>query len=262
MPPVVRVEGSTVRIITLDRPASRNALDGQLLKAVVSEVRQASANSQVRALVLTGAGSAFSAGGDLRLIRQMQEDRDVRRAVLDDSRSLFRVMLDLDIPVVAAVNGPAVGAGCTLALMCDVVLMAEDTYLADPHVGVGLVPGDGGAVLWPLLAGLPAARAYLLTGDRIPAGEAHRLGLVHRTVPRERVVSDAIQFAERLAGLPVYAVKATKRALNLHVATAAAAVFEYAHAAEDRSFDTVEHRAATDGLTRPPRKSDQVRDDE
>ena len=261
MPPEIRVEGSTVRIITLDRPASRNALDGQLLKSVLSAVRHLSANSEVRALVLTGAGSAFSAGGDLRLIRQMQEDEALRRAVLDDSRSLFRVMLDLDIPVVAAVNGPAVGAGCTLALMCDVVLIAEDTYLADPHVGVGLVPGDGGAVLWPLLAGLPAARAYLLTGDRIPAGEAYRIGLVHRTVPRERVVSDAIQFAERLASLPVYAVKATKRALNLHVAAAAAAVFEYAHAAEERSFDTVEHRAATDGTAAPSRRTDRPPND-
>lgn len=251
--PVVRVEGSAVRTLTLDRPASRNALDGPLLEAVLCALRDASANREVRALVLTGAGPAFSAGGDFGLIRRMRDDSEVRRLVLDGSRSLFRFMLDLDIPVVAAVNGPAVGAGCTLALLCDVVVMAESAYLADPHVGVGLVPGDGGAVLWPLLAGLPAARAYLLTGDRMSASEAHRIGLVHRTVSAERVMGEALALANRLAGLPEYAVRATKRALNLHVAAAAASTFEYALALEDRSFDFVEHRMVTDAPGGPAR---------
>jgi enoyl-CoA hydratase len=244
-PPVVRAEGSPIRVITLNRPESRNALDAELHEAVLIALRSASADPEVRAIVVTGEGRAFSGGGDFGLIRAMQEDPVVRRATFETARSLFRTVVDLDVPVVAAVNGPAVGAGCSLALMADVVFMAESTYLTDPRAAIGLVSGDGGAVLWPLLAGLPAARAYLLTGDRITAPEAHRLGLVYRVLPVEQVVTEAMNFAERLAALPAASVRATKRALNLHVNAAAAAVFEFAIAAEERSLDDPEHRALT-----------------
>jgi enoyl-CoA hydratase len=130
-------------------------------------------------------------------------------------------------------------------LLCDVIFIAEDAYLADPHLRVGLVPGDGGVVLWPLLAGLPAARAYLLTGDRVPAAAAHRLGLVHRVVPAGALLAEAHRFAERVAALPAAAVRDTKRALNLHLIHAAATTFEVASEAEARSFDRVEHRRLT-----------------
>ena len=185
---ILRSEGSRVRVLTLNRPASRNALDGPLHAAMLSAVRTVADEPEVRAVVLTGAGDAFSAGGDFGLIEQMQEDADLRRATLNRGRTLFWSLVALEIPVIAAVNGPAVGAGATLALLCDIVLMAEQAYLAEPRVSIGLVPGDGGAILWPLLAGVPAARAYLLTGDRMPAAEAHRLGLVHRVVERDALL--------------------------------------------------------------------------
>ena len=121
--------------------------------------------------------------------------------------------------------------------------MAEQAYLAEPRVGIGLVPGDGGAILWPLLAGVPAARAYLLTGDRMPAAEAHRLGLVHRVVERGALLDEAMALADRLAGLSPHAVAATKRALTLQVESAALAAFEFAIDAESQSFDTPELRA-------------------
>jgi enoyl-CoA hydratase len=249
--PVLRVEGSQVRVVTLNRPSQRNALDGELHTALVDEVRSIRQSPEVRAVVITGAGPAFSAGGDLDLIEAMQADPAARRASLDTGRQLFREMTDLDVPVVAAVNGPAVGAGCTLALLADVVFIADDTYLADPHVGVGLVPGDGGAVVWPLLTGLSTARAYLLTGDRIPAVAACRLGLVHQAVPAGELLDTAIAYARRLADLPAFAVQQTKRILNLHVAAAASTILEAGLDAEDRSFDSSDHRAALASLRAP-----------
>jgi enoyl-CoA hydratase len=243
--PVVLSEGSPLRTITLNRPERRNALDRELHVAMLEAIRSAAAERDVRAILLTGAGAAFSAGGDFSLIHEMQDDPDARRRTFETSRALFRAVVDLDIPIVAAVNGPAVGAGCSFALMADVVFMADSTYLADPRVAIGLVSGDGGAVFLPLLAGLPAARAYLLTGDRIPATEAYRLGLVHKILPAEHVVREATQFAQRLVDLPAPAVRATKRALNLHVSLAAAAVFEFSLAAEEQSLGSPEHRALT-----------------
>jgi len=239
---VLRSEGSPVRILTLNRPANRNALDGDLHAAVLSAVRSIASEPEIRAVVVTGAGDTFSAGGDFELIKHMQEDVELRRLTLDRSRSLFKCLLDLDVPVIAAVNGPAVGAGATLALLCDIVLMADDTYLAEPRVSIGLVPGDGGAILWPMLAGMPAARAYLLTGDRMSAQEAHRLGLIHRLLPADSVVTEAVSLAERLAELPPYSVRATKQALNHHVHAMASAAFDFALNAEEQSFDTPELR--------------------
>jgi len=237
---VLRCEGTDVRVLTLNRPESRNALDGDLHEALLSEVRSIASDTEVRAVVITGAGAAFSAGGDFGLIQRMQEDVDLRRATLDTSRSLFWGLLELDIPVIAAVNGPAVGAGATLALLCDILLMTENAYLAEPRIGIGLVPGDGGAILWPVLAGVPAARAYLLTGDRMPASEAYRLGLIHRVVAENTIVADARALADQLAVLPRHSVSSTKRALNLQVAKAARTAFELALRAEDQSFDTPE----------------------
>jgi enoyl-CoA hydratase len=240
---ILRSEGSRIRVLTLNRPASRNALDGPLHAAMLSAVRTVADEPEVRALVVTGAGDAFSAGGDFGLIEAMQRDTDLREATLNRSRALFWSLVSLEIPVIAAVNGPAVGAGATLALLCDIVLMAEQAYLAEPRVSLGLVPGDGSAIVWPLVAGIPAARAYLLTGDRMPAEEAHRLGLVHRVVGRNALLAEAMALADRLAGLSPHAVRTTKRALTLQVESAALAGFELAIEAESQSFDTPELRA-------------------
>jgi enoyl-CoA hydratase len=143
----IRVEGGQVRTITLDRPATRNAIDDHLHLALAAAVRAADAHADVGAVVITGAGTAFSAGGDLEHMRVMQRDLDARDRTLAAGRALFELMTSITVPVVAAVNGPAVGAGCTLALLCDVAIMADHAHLADPHVNVGLVPGDGGAAL-------------------------------------------------------------------------------------------------------------------
>jgi enoyl-CoA hydratase/carnithine racemase len=245
----IAVSGRTVRTVELCRPDSRNALDAQLYAALADALDAIAADPQVRAVIVTGRGRAFSAGGDFELIRAMQGNRRLRDQTLELARRLFDRFITLEVPVIGAVNGPAVGAGCTLAMLCDVVVMAEDAYLADPHVEIGLVPGDGGTVLWPLLAGLPAARAYLLTGDRLSATEAHRLGLVHDVVPLDRLEGAARSFADKIAARPSFAVRETKRVLNLHLANAALISFDAALGAESRSFDSDEHH---DRTTRGP----------
>jgi enoyl-CoA hydratase len=239
------MSGDTVRTIALCRPDTLNALDDVLHSALADAFEAIAADPGVRAVILTGSGSAFSAGGDRAHIRAMQVDREQRNRTLDVARQVFQQFVTLDIPVIAAVNGPAVGAGCTLALLCDVVIMAEDSYLVDPHVSIGLVPGDGGTVLWPLLGGLPAARAYLLTGDRVSAVEAHRLGLVHQVVSGDALLEEARGFADKIATRPAFAVRETKRALNLHLGKAAEISFDAAIEAEARSFDSPEHRDLT-----------------
>jgi enoyl-CoA hydratase/carnithine racemase len=237
---VLRSEGTRIRTLTLNRPTARNALDEALHTALLSAVRSVAADPDVRAVVITGTGPAFSAGGDFGFIEEMQEDADLRQATLSRGRSLFWSLIALEIPVIAAVNGPAVGAGATLALLSDIVLMAQHAYLAEPRVNIGLVPGDGGAIVWPLLAGVPAARAYLFTGDHLPAEEAYRLGLVHRVVDGDSLLAEAMELADRLAGLSAHSVRATKRALNLALESAALAGFELALEAESQSFDTPE----------------------
>ena len=250
-PVVVTGVDTALWTITLNRPDRRNSIDEEMQTAVLSTIQSAMADPAVRAILLTGSGAAFSAGGDFGLIQRMQDDPGVRRSILDRSRSLFGALRDLHVPIVAAVNGPAIGAGCTLALLCDIVIMAEGASLGDPRVAIGLAPGDGAAVLWPLLGGLPAARSFLLTGDRLSAQEAYRIGLISQIVSADDLLEAATTTAERLASLPPAAVQATKRALNRYLAAAETPVFELALAAESTSLDTAEHREAVRRLTAP-----------
>ncbi len=195
-------------------------------------------------MVITGAGRAFSAGGDLNQIVALQRDPVTRGVVLDQARRLVSEVMDFRLPVIAAVNGPAVGLGCTVAACTDVVLIADTAFMADPHVSVGLTAGDGGAAVWPLIMGMLRAKEYLLTGDPISAEQAVAYGLANRVVPAGSLMTEALALAARLAAQPPQAVQSTKRALNMHLKRAISGVLEYALAEENLSFDTPEHRAA------------------
>jgi enoyl-CoA hydratase/carnithine racemase len=146
------------------------------------------------------------------------------------------------------VNGPAVGLGCSLALLSDLVLIADDAYVADPHVQVGLVAGDGGALVLPLLVGATRAKELLFLGDRVSAEEAVRLGIANRVVPKDKLLDEAMDLAGRLAALPAQALRGTKRAVNLHLEQAMAAVLEPALLAERDSMHDPDHIAAVEEI--------------
>jgi enoyl-CoA hydratase len=241
-------ERGAVRVVTMNRPQARNATDARLHAALVSVWDHLAADAAARAVVLTGAGRAFSAGGDIGHLADLWGDPARRRAELDDAGRLLTGMVDFPLPVVAAVNGPAVGLGCNLALCCDIVLIAESAYLADPHVSLGLTAADGGAPLWPLLTGMLRAKEYLFTGERLPAARAVEFGLANRVVADADLMDQALTLAATLAGQPPQAVQSTKRALNMHLTRAIAGVLEYALAQEFGSFDTPEHRALVRGF--------------
>jgi enoyl-CoA hydratase len=232
-----------VRVITLNRPESLNAVSASLHEALEHVWRHVASDPEARAVVITGAGRAFSAGGDLNQIVALQRDPVTRGVVLDQARRLVSEVMDFRLPVIAAVNGPAVGLGCTVAACMDVVLIADTAFMADPHVSVGLTAGDGGAAVWPLIMGMLRAKEHLLTGDPISAEQAVAYGLANRVVPAGSLMTEAMALAARLAAQPPQAVQSTKRALNMHLKRAISGVLEYALAEENLSFDTPEHRA-------------------
>lgn len=236
-------EDGPVRIVRLNRPQALNAIDEALHTALTDIWQQLDGDREARAVVITGEGRAFTAGGDMGLLQLMSEDLETRDRVLGESARIMGDMIGFRLPLIAAVNGPAVGLGCSLAMLSDTVFMEESAYLADPHVPVGLVAGDGGAITWPLAMSLLSAKEYILTGDRIPAAEAHRLGLANRVVPDGEGLSSALAFAQRLAELPPQAVQETKKALNVHLQRAAEGLIEFCTSAEHRSFDTPELKA-------------------
>lgn len=226
-----------VRIVVLNRPDALNAADEGLHGALATVWRTLAEDPDVRAIVLSGAGSAFSGGGDLDLLRRMTEDRELRARIMDEATEIVRTMISVPVPIVAAVNGPAVGLGCSLAAMSDLVLMEEQAYFADPHVALGLVAADGGALTWPLLTSLVRAKEHLLLGDRLSAADAVAAGLANRTVPQGTSREAALDLANRLAALPPQAVRETKALLNAALRDAVDRGLAGALAAETASFD-------------------------
>jgi enoyl-CoA hydratase len=249
LPPELQVAAhGSVRVVTLNRPEQLNATNHVLHAGLAALFPQLDADEDARAAVLTGAGRAFSAGGDFTYLDELARDDQLRNTSLLHARQIVTGMVRCRLPIVAAVNGPAVGLGCSLVALSDVVFMAESAHLADPHVLLGLVAADGGPVVWPLLTSLQLAKEYALTGDRITAQRAAVIGLVNHVCPDGVVLEQAMACAHRLASLPKGAVEDTKRILNMQMERAVLAVLDYALAAEDRSFTTPELRANVDRM--------------
>lgn len=243
----VRSDGP-VRIVTLNRPDALNAVNEAMHTALVDVWGQLEADRDAGAVVLTGAGRAFCAGGDMGFIRATSEDPDRARASTDEAARLMRAMLEFPLPVVAAVNGPAVGLGCSLTVLADLVLISDDAHLADPHVPVGLVAGDGGLLL-PFLSSMHLAKEFLFLGGRLSSEEAVRAGLANRRVPGDELAGEAIALAGRLAAMPAPALRDTKRALN-SLMLAAWPTLAMGVTAERASMASPEHRAKVDDLGR------------
>jgi enoyl-CoA hydratase len=227
-----------VMVLTLNNPDMKNAFLDDMHQAMQEVWQHLAADTSVRSAVLTGAGTAFSAGGNIPGFIRDYEDPEHRRNSLRMAERLMYAMAEFPKPLVTAVNGPAVGLGCSVATGGDIVYIADDTFMADTHVSIGLVAGDGGAALWPLLMGLLKAKEYLLTGDRIPAAMCVELGLANHAVPKDDLMPRALEMAHRLAEQPPQAVQGTKAAINLHVRNALTLVAPLALAAESESFTT------------------------
>lgn len=195
-------------------------------------------------IILTGAGRAFSAGGDVEWFKEVENTPRAWDLVQWEAKKIIRDLLDLETPVVAAVNGHATGLGATLALFCDTIFMADTAKIGDPHVRMGIVAGDGGAVIWPWLVGPARAKEYLMTGDLLSAQEAERIGLVNRVVPAAECLQRALEFAHRLAEGPILAVKWMKVSVNKLLKAAVNLVLDASLALEAETFRTEDHREA------------------
>jgi len=243
-----------VRLVEMNRPDQLNSTSEDMHAALAVVWDTIAADPGARSVVLTGRGRAFSAGGNFEVMTRCQREPEFRERQITEARQIVLGMLRCPLPIVAAVNGPAVGLGCSLALLSDLVLIADDAHLGDPHVGVGLVAGDGGALILPLLVGLSRAKELLFLGRPVQAEEAVRLGLATRAVPKAELSGAAMDLARRLAELPAQALQATKRAVNLHLTQALSSVLDDALRAESESMRSAEHIAIVEGIIERSRK--------
>jgi enoyl-CoA hydratase len=240
-------DGDVLRVV-IDRPGdSLNRVDGALHHDLTLLFAQLQRERTARAILLTAAGRAFSAGGDFAWFPELQEPGRLEALRLD-ARQLIWDLLDVPLPIVCAVNGHAMGLGASIALLCDVVLMAESATIGDPHVRVGVVAGDGGTVAWPAAMGPMLAKRYLLTGDAVTSADALRLGLVAEVVADEELDDRAMAFARRLAAGAPLAVQYTKQAVNKLMKAALIESFDEATALEIVTFQSADHQEALAAL--------------
>ena len=203
-----------VLLITLSNPGKLNAADAGMHAELATIFADIHASPEVRAVVVTGDGKAFSAGGDLAWIAEQVGSYERTMQVMREAGDIVRTMIECDTPIISAINGVAVGAGLAVALMADISIIDEAAKLTDGHTRLGVAAGDHSVAIWPLLCGMAKAKYYLLTSDFIDGREAERIGLVSRAVPADEVLPEALAVAERLALGPREATMLTKRALN------------------------------------------------
>lgn len=238
--------------VTLNRPDSLNAVNGELhheLSRIWADIAE---DEEINAVVLTGAGRAFCAGGDVKgMSRRADSDSgaktSARPATLtmpSEARRIVQNMLDVEQPIIGAINGDAVGLGATIALLCDVVVASEKARFGDTHVKVGIVAGDGGGVIWPLLIGPARAKEFLMRGNLINGAEAAKIGLVNYAVPPENVMGRAREIARELADGPTWAIRWTKLAVNKWLKEQVNLMLDASLAYEMVTFQTEDHKEA------------------
>jgi enoyl-CoA hydratase len=240
---LIEPQGDGVLLVTMNRPQALNAMTYAMHTELARLWGDIDRDDSTKVVVITGAGRGFSAGNDLK---QPDPDAEGVMRVMKEAAEIVYGIVNLEKPVIAAINGPAVGAGLAVGLMCDITIAADDAKLNDGHVKVGVVAGDHACMSWPLLTSMAKAKYYLLTCETILGKEAERIGLVTFSVPQEEVLPKALEIAGRLARGSQQAIRWTKRSLN-HWYLQAGPIFELSTALEMLGFngpDADEARAA------------------
>jgi enoyl-CoA hydratase/carnithine racemase len=244
---LVDVDAQGIATITMNRPDALNAAGGPMHPELERIWLDLNEDDRIKAVVLTGAGRAFSAGGDLKSMASRLGTADnFRHSLLSPARTrrLWQNLLELQAPVVAAINGDAIGLGCTLALFCDITVIAEEARIGDTHVRVGLVAGDGGAVIMPLLVGAARAKDLMMRGRILKGAEAQAMGLVTHVRPQDQVLAEAKAIAAELAALPRYAVAWTKLSVNKQIKEQLNLVLDASIAYEMLTVNSQDHAEA------------------
>ncbi|MBS7287986.1 MAG: enoyl-CoA hydratase/isomerase family protein [Candidatus Freyarchaeota archaeon] len=208
---IFRKEGKIAKI-TLNRPDKLNALSPELIGELEKVIEEVKSDRDVRVLVITGSGKAFSAGADVGAMVEATP-LQAKESSLRGHR-VFRMLEELDIPVIAAINGYALGGGCELALACDIRIASEKAWLGQPEINLGIIPGWGGCIRLPRMVGVAKAMEIILTGERISAQEALQAGLVNKVVPEDKLEATVNELAEKLASKPPIAVKLAKNVIR------------------------------------------------
>jgi enoyl-CoA hydratase len=240
-------EGRVLRM-TLNRPDAMNAVNLTLHDELPQALWFVQGDTGSDVLVLTGAGKAFSAGGDIVHIEHNARNPHLFDHEARMAKRIVFTMLDIDKPVICRLNGHAVGLGATLALLCDIVIAADNAKIGDPHVGLGLVAGDGGAVIWAQRVGLARAKEYLLTGELIQAPKAAEIGLINASVPLAELDGAVDAFLARLFAGSMGAIRATKILTNLELKRLATAVMDAGIGYESVSVRSADHMEGIQAL--------------
>jgi enoyl-CoA hydratase/carnithine racemase len=243
-----------VVLITINRPEVMNATNARLHWELTQVWLTVDADPAARVALVTGAGKAFSAGGDMDLVEEMAGNPDAAARTMREASDLVYNIINLDKPVISAINGVAVGAGLVVALLADVSVISETARFTDGHTRLGVVAGDHAAIIWPLLCGMAKARYYLLTSEFIDGREAERIGLVSLATPADQVLARATEIADKLAAGSQNAIRWTKRSLNNWLRQAGP-IFDQSLALEMLSFMGPDVREGARAIRerRPPR---------
>ena len=234
--------------ITLNRPDTLNAVNLEMHEELADVFNFAALDEHSDVVVLTGAGRAFSAGGDLEHISRNAANPELFDAEVRLAKRIVFALLDLDKPLVCRMNGHAVGLGATLALLSDVIFASESAKIGDPHVAIGLVAGDGGAAIWPQRIGFGRAKEYLLTGELLTARQAAEIGLVNHCVPAAELDVAVEAFCQRLLNGSRNAIRWTKVLINLELKRVATAVMDAGIAYEAVTVRSADHREGVKAL--------------
>ena len=233
-----------VLTLTMNRPDAMNASSNEMHDGLSRIFYDIVMDDEVNVVVLTGAGRAFSAGGDVVAQQTKIDEPELFLRTIYEARKIIYGILDCDKPIIARINGHAVGLGCTLALFCDITIAVEQAKIGDPHVSVGLVAGDGGAVIWPQLVGYHRAKEFLFTGDLMSATEAARIGLINHAVAPEELDEKVYGLADRLANGPIKAIRWTKQSINIPLKQLAHSMMDASLNMEALSNLTEDHQSA------------------